>query len=171
MYVETEGLGHSFISVGECKNTIVYKYGRYLSGDKDKSSSSSTDPTGRGVMVRLSGKKALNYIGKEGKKHNLSGYKILDANENAADNVFDSSRKLTTVESSIFEGKAQEVSSDARVVDKYNLLNNNCTTKSIDFVKSGGTKLDLNYITQGHHGEYIMTLIFAPLYLHIKNSK
>ena len=67
MYVETNGVGHTFITVGEGKNTIVYTYGRYLGGDKGKSSSNSFDPSGRGVMLKLTGQDAQKYITHETK--------------------------------------------------------------------------------------------------------
>jgi hypothetical protein len=62
IYVETTGIGHAFITAGEGKNTVVYTYGRYLGGDKGKSSSNSLDPSGRGVLIRLTGNEAQRYI-------------------------------------------------------------------------------------------------------------
>jgi RHS repeat-associated protein len=148
IYVETKGVGHAFITVGEGKNTIVYTYGRYLGGDKDKSSSNSLDPSGRGVMIKLSGKEAQRYIKHELKDMKANAYEINDASDKKIqehnDNVMSGGRKLTESEAKQYDGKQNKygTSSDATVVDQYDLLNNNCATKTVDAAKAGGTSED-----------------------------
>lgn len=148
MYVETNGVGHTFITVGEGKKTVVYTYGRYLGGDKGKSSSNTSDPTGRGVMLKLTGQDAQKYISHEIKDLKATAYIIKDANETKvqehAEKVYESGRELTKAEATQYDSNTKKTgtSVDAKVVDQYNLIGNNCTTKSIESVKAGGTNLD-----------------------------
>ena len=148
MYVETNDVGHTFITIGEGKNTVVYTYGRYLGGDKGKSSSNSSDPTGRGVMLKLTGQDAQKYINHELKDLKATAYVIKDANEAKvqahADKIYGSGRKLTKDEATQYDSNSKKAgtSADAKVIDQYNLVGNNCTTKSIESVEAGGTSLD-----------------------------
>jgi len=134
IYVETQGTGHTFVTVGEGKNTVVYTYGRYGGLDKDKSSGRSLSPTGEGVLVRLKGADALKFIVNEVKGKGAKIYEITNGDDKKVskhfDSAFDSSDKKPT------EGKYKD-SGNARVVDQYNLLDNNCTTKSVEAVKAG----------------------------------
>lgn len=148
LYVETHGFGHTFITVGEGKNTIVYTYGRYMGGDKGKSSSGSSDPSGKGVLIRYTGKDALRYLKYELSDQGAQAYEIQDASDKKIqkymDDVFSKGRLLTRAESVKYEKSPHEygLPSNARVIDKYSLLSNNCTTKSVTAVQIGGTKLD-----------------------------
>jgi hypothetical protein len=140
------------MTVGEGKNTIVYTYGRYLGGDKGKSSSNSYDPSGRGVMIRLSGKEAQHYLKHELKDMKAKAYEITDASDKKVQEHFDkqmsSGRKLTKEEAKSYDSNDNKygTSEDARVVDKYSLLSNKCTTKAIDGAQAGGTKEDFEII-------------------------
>ena len=148
LYVETHGFGHTFITVGEGKNTIVYTYGRYMGGDKGKSSSWPSDPSGKGVLIRYTGKDALRYLKYELSDQGAQAYEIQDASDKKIqkymDDVFSKGRLLTRAESVKYEKSPHEygLPSNARVIDKYSLLSNNCTTKSVTAVQIGGTKLD-----------------------------
>ena len=148
LYVETHGFGHTFITVGEGKNTIVYTYGRYMGGDKGKSSSGASDPSGKGVLIRYTGKDALRYLKYELSDQGAQAYEIQDASDKKIqkymDDVFSKGRLLTRAESVKYEKSPHEygLPSNARVIDKYSLLSNNCTTKSVTAVQIGGTKLD-----------------------------
>jgi RHS repeat-associated protein len=148
IYVETQGVGHAFISVGEGKNTTVYTYGRYLGGDKEKSSSNSLDPSGRGVMIKLTGNDAQSYIRHELKDMKAKAYEIKDASDKKIqehnDKAMNEGRKLTESEAKQYDSKQNKygTSSDAKVVDQYDLLNNNCATKTVDAAKAGGTSND-----------------------------
>jgi len=148
IYVETKGVGHAFITVGEGKNTIVYTYGRYLGGDKEKSSSNSLDPSGRGVMIKLTGKEAQRYITHELKDMKAKAYEITDASDKKIqehnDKVMSNGKKFTESEAKQYDSKQNKygTSSDARVVDQYDLLGNNCATKTVEAAKAGGTSED-----------------------------
>jgi hypothetical protein len=142
IYVEMKGVGHTFVTTGEGKNTTVYTYGRYGGLDKDKSSSGSFSPTGEGVLVVMKGADALEYIAHEVTDKNAAIYEVKNGNDEKIDthfnNMFESSDKKPS------EGKYQN-KDNARVVDTYDLMDNNCTTKSVEAVKvSTDGKLDLN---------------------------
>jgi hypothetical protein len=146
IYVETKGIGHAFITTGEGKNTVIYTYGRYLGGDKGKSSSNSLDPSGRGVMIKLIGREAQRYIRHELKNKEAKSYEITDAKDNKVmeylDNVFSSGRSFTAEETNFYNSNPNKfgTANDARVIDTYDLLNNNCVSKAIEGAKAGGTK-------------------------------
>jgi hypothetical protein len=57
-------VGHTFISVGSGKNTVVYTYGRYDDVHKNKGSANSTNITGEGVLIKLTGAAAQGFIKK-----------------------------------------------------------------------------------------------------------
>jgi len=79
IYVETNGIGHAFVSVEVNGKLIVYTYGRYLGGDKNKSKCNSLDPTGKGVLVRLTGADARKYIDHKVEKLDASVYEFSDS--------------------------------------------------------------------------------------------
>lgn len=145
VYTETTNVGHTFLTVGSGKNIIVYTYGRYLGGDKGKSSANSTDPSGRGVLLKLTGAEAKRYIKHEIMDYKAKAFEIIDANEKLVakhmEKAFSSDRKLTEEESQVYNKNKNNYgnSEDARVIDQYSLLNNNCTTKAVEAVKAGGS--------------------------------
>ena len=149
IYVERQGIvGHAFITIGEGKNTIVYTYGRYLGGGKGKSSANSLDPKGKGVLIKLTGKEAQRYIKHELLDMKAKAYELSDASDDKSqkylDAMFAKGRTLTRAESEQYNKNPSKFgsSNDARVIDQYNLLDNNCTTKAIAGAKAGGTKED-----------------------------
>ena len=148
IYVETQGVGHAFITTGEGRNTTVYTYGRYLGGDKGKSSANSLDPSGRGVMIKLTGKEAQRYVKHELKDMKAKAYELKDASDEKLmahnDKAMVGGRKLTDSEASKYDSNPNKygTSADASVVDQYDLLGNNCTTKTIEAAKAGGTSVD-----------------------------
>ena len=148
IYIERQGIGHVFLTIGEGEKTIVYTYGRYIGGDKGKSCANSLDPTGLGVLIRLTGKEAIRYIKHELSDLKASVYEFSDANDFKSKEfmelLYNKGRVLTKAESEKYNQNANKygTSQDERVIDKYHLLNNNCTTKSITGVKAGGTQED-----------------------------
>ncbi len=141
VYVETKGVGHTFVTTGVGKDITVYTYGRYGSLDKDKSSGRNLSMSGEGVLVVMKGEEALKYIEHEINDKGAFVYDIKDGSDKKIDsffsNIFESSDKKPT------EG-AYKDADNARVVDTYDLLGNNCTTKSVEAVKVGTDgKLDL----------------------------
>ena len=183
IYIERNGFGHAFITVGEGVNTIVYTYGRYLGGDKGKSSSNRMDPIGRGVLVKLTGENAKQYIKHELSDNKAKAYEIKDASDKKSQKYFDalfkSGRVLNRNESEYYNKNQYNygTSSDARVIDKYDLFNNNCTTKSISGLKAGGTNEDFleerdNLLSP--FGSHVTRPVFDPIgadnYLIIKSK-
>lgn len=130
---------------------------------------------GRGVLVKLTGSDAKAYINKEKKTFNVKSFIIRDANEKKVmsyyEKMYNSSRKLTRQESKAYDSNPHRNghSYNARVVDKYNLLLNNCTTKSIEGVRYGGTKLNFIISTKTSPTDIQMyndiTPIIAPAQL------
>jgi RHS repeat-associated protein len=148
LYTETTGLtGHTFLTVGSGDEMVVYTYGRYLGGDKNKSYAASTDPTGSGVLVRLTGGAAKRYVDDEIKNKNAKGYEIKDVKDatvkTLADKVFKAGRKITKEEDEKdykMNDAGYGTADDARVIDKYKLFESNCTTKVVDVLKVAGSK-------------------------------
>lgn len=68
IYIETNGLGHTFVTIGEGRNTIVYTYGRYGALGSSGSILHQFTPTGEGVLVRKTGKQAREYLNEFSKK-------------------------------------------------------------------------------------------------------
>jgi len=139
LYTETTQLGHTFLTVGKGKDLIVYTYGRYLGGNKGKSSSASSDPSGRGVLIRMTGTEAKRYLKHELKEYNAKAFEVKGANEQKTkeyyDKIFNSAPKLKESEVTEFEDKnIYGTPNQARVIDTYKLLGNNCTTKVIEAV-------------------------------------
>lgn len=146
IYVETQGVGHAFITTGEGKNTTVYTYGRYGDLDKNKSSSGMLSRSGEGVLIIMKGEEALNYIKQEYKGKEANIYEITNGSDAKIDEYFNK----------MFESSDKKPSGDgkyanaenARVVDTYDLFENNCTTKTVEAAKVGTDgKLDLKSTT------------------------
>jgi RHS repeat-associated protein len=146
IYVEGTGLGHAFMTVGSGKNLVVYTYGRYLGGAKGKSSGGSSDPTGKGVMLKLTGKAAQAYLDHQISDNNAVGYEINDiSDEDVAkyyDNLMSRGTELTESEASKYDENPNNYGSshDARVLDTYNIIWNNCVTFCTKGAKAAGTQ-------------------------------
>lgn len=134
LYVETKGFGHVFVTTGSGKSTTVYTYGRYGDLNWNKSSSASLAYNGEGVLIILKGEEALKYIKKETTKMEASVYEVINGDDDKVnkhfESIFDSSDKKPTK-------KNYKNTENARVIDEYDLLSNNCTTKSIEAIKIG----------------------------------
>ena len=148
IYVETKGVGHAFVSVVVKGETIVYTYGRYLGGDKNKSSLNTTDPTGKGVLIKLTGSDAKKYITHEVDDMKASAFEFDDASDERVmeffDGLFSSGTKLSQGDAVKYDANPNKYGSseDARVVDQYSLFTNNCVTTSTKGIKNGGTNVD-----------------------------
>ena len=142
VYVEMKGVGHTFITTGEGKYTTVYTYGRYGGLNTDKSSFRSLSRKGEGVLIIMKGNDAINYIKNEVMGKEARTYEITNGNDEKIDAHFDEMFNSSDVKPS--EGK-YENTDNAKVIDTYDLWDNNCTTKSVEAVKVGTDgKLDLN---------------------------
>ena len=138
VYIETVGLGHTWISAGEGDEMVVYTYGRY-----DHTYKGNALSDGPGVLVRLSGDKAKEFNDYEQSEGKMSIFTLTDVKDNDIMNIanesFDSSGQLPSERS-----KRYENDTDAHIIDEYSLLNNNCTTFVSDLIKMSGSKV-LNY--------------------------
>lgn len=137
LYTETGGVGHTFVTVGSGDNTTVYTYGRYGELGKDKPSARSTTPTGEGVMIKLSGTDATEYISHAITNDNAEAFEITDANGDQVSEFLDGQMDASTKTPGVGKYANDE---RAKVVDTYNLSSNNCTTKSCDAVIAGGSE-------------------------------
>ena len=130
--IETSSLtGHTFVTVGEGQNTIVYTYGRYGALGCSGSVLHSLTPTGEGILRKLSGCDAMNYIREEIDK-GVSIYTINNAEDEDVTAYFNQQWDSGT------KSKSEKLNfENSRVVDSYDLISNNCTTKSISAVNAG----------------------------------
>ena len=138
VYIETVGLGHTWISAGEGDEMVVYTYGRY-----DHTYKGNALSDGPGVLVRLSGDKAKEFNDYKQSEGKISIFTLTDVKDNdimnIANELFDSSGQLPSERS-----KRYANDTDAHIIDEYSLLNNNCTTFVSDLIKMSGSKV-LNY--------------------------
>lgn len=133
--IETQGLGHTFITTGNGDNTTVYTYGRYGAVYKDKSSANSTSPIGEGVLIIYKGTEAKEFIKDQINNRKASAFEFANGSDSKVDRFFQDKFNQSD---KIPSGNKIKNKSNARVIDEYNLLNNNCTTLSIEAIEKGG---------------------------------
>ena len=134
LYVETTGFGHAFVTTGTGNNTTVYTYGRYGELGKDKSFARSTTPTGEGVLIRLTGDEAKSFIQDQITNKGAVAFEFTKGSDEAVMKHFDD--KFNSSDKSPTTGKYAG-NENAKVVDTYNVLTNNCVTVSVEGVQSG----------------------------------
>lgn len=150
IYIEGKGVGHAFVTVGSGKDLTVYTYGRYLGGGKSKPSSNSLDPSGRGVMIKLMGDEAQRYVDDQIQNKDARGYEFNDVEDadvaSFFDNIMESGRQLTSEEANAYNSNESRYGSadDARVIDEYKLMSNNCATFCTDAMEAAGTSETFN---------------------------
>lgn len=130
LWTETQGAGHAFVSI-HIENMIhVFTYGRY---DQEGFS-----PVGEGVLIKYSGERAVRFYTKELYRMTASVFKILDVDESNTLSIFNALWESSSVHP---DGKntSAEIKEDGRVIDRYNLAVNNCTTTSVTGLKKAGT--------------------------------
>ena len=127
IFTETKGTGHTFVAIADSKGITVYTYGRYGDG---------LGPVGDGVLVRYNGDKAKNYIKSELYRMEAKAFQIKDASDSKVRNYFDSKYNVSSTGP---DTNNPNVKKYGKVIDEYNLLNNNCTTMSSDAIKAGGS--------------------------------
>lgn len=136
-------------------NLTVYTYGRYAELGKDKGSLNSTNLTGQGVLIILKGERAIEFVAKYVNEYGANVYDVKDADAEKVDEYF-----TTRFESSALmpETGAYKDDPDARVIDEYNLLDNNCTTISIEGVEAGLLDGELDYHDEVSRGRFHATV-------------
>nr|WP_291149109.1 RHS repeat-associated core domain-containing protein [Flavobacterium sp. UBA7680] len=137
-------VGHTFVSVGSGKNMTVYTYGRWAGTDANSSGVHTPLNNGNGVMVKLTGKDALAEVQKYVEKFGAEVYQINNANEKKVgatlENEYNKSDK--TPETGKYKGDER-----AHVIDKYDISENNCTTKSLEAVNGAVPGGEIKYQT------------------------
>ena len=138
VYIETIGLGHTWISAGEGDSMVLYTYGRY-----DHTYKGNPLSNGPGVLVRLSGDKAKEFNDEKQAQGKMSVFTLPDVKDSdimtIANALFDNSEQLPSEKSKRYANDPT-----AHIIDDYSLLNNNCTTFVSDLINQAGSKV-LNY--------------------------
>lgn len=134
-------VGHTFISVGKGKDIIVYTYGRYDDVDKNKGLLNGTNLTGEGVLIKLTGQEAQDYIDIATSQNGAKIFELTDISKSEEKNVIKHLDKQFNSSQELPDNPKSKYYKDenARLVDQYDLLENNCTTKSSEAVIQGGT--------------------------------
>ena len=150
VYTETTsnyGLGHAWISAGEGENIIVYTYGRYDGTNKGADGSSNSVANGPGVLVRLTGKEALQYNADKNIKTTVSIFTVPDVSDaeliEVMDREFNSSMQMPNNPKSEYKNN-----SSAHIIDEYNILGNNCATTVSKALNAAGSNVLKGYIRQ-----------------------
>jgi RHS repeat-associated protein len=146
IYIETEGFGHTFITVGEGKETVVYSYGRYGQVAPCGSILHEATPTGEGVLLRMTGNEAYNYLESEKNKKGIAIFEIENGEDQNVASYFDELWKNGTKSLS-----SKELAKQGLVIDEYNLFTNNCTTKSIQGINESHGKELIPYEIEVTH--------------------
>lgn len=132
VYVETDGASHVFVEI----DGIVYSYGRY--DGSYSPASGSLAPLGDGVLLKLEGKNATNFIAERNAKYPTDKYsvKVDGAKVKAYYNkLYNSGTPLTGKDGYYKYGRA---------IDTYNLMGpggNNCTTITYKALNYGGANI------------------------------
>ncbi|WP_436516226.1 RHS repeat-associated core domain-containing protein [Ekhidna sp. To15] len=122
VYVEEDGVGHVYVDV----DGTVYSYGRYLGSDSPMLG--EFGPVGPGVLIKLKGSAAKNFIKTRTEKYPTRTFSFngdTKAIRGFFDNLYNSGTPI--------EGRPS-----SRVVDRYYLLGNNCTTGVCNGLRAGG---------------------------------
>ena len=139
VYIETKDQGHTWLSVGEGENMIVYSYGRYNGTYKGADGSFNSLANGDGVLLRLVGNDGILY-NKMKAATDMSIYVIADVLDkdiiDMLNEKFNSSSALPENPKSYYFRNPS-----AHIIDEYNLLSNNCTTFVSDILNKSGSEV------------------------------
>ena len=146
LYIQKSGIGHAFITTGEGRNTIVYSYGRYGALDETSGSTSGKlTPKGEGVLLKYSGKDAIEYLSQVKTEGNIEIYHISSGSDEKTNSHFDAMFEGGTPPSN--PDKESFNNPNAKVIDTYSLLENNCVTTSIDGINVDGIIVESDAIS------------------------
>lgn len=137
IYIEPGLIGHTYVSAGDGAGMIVYSYGRY--GQLHGISGITSGPIniwGEGVLFRYTGEDAYNYLYNSIVNNTARVFEIDGITDWEVQNYYDSYWYQSHTRPSDPDKKTYN-DEDARVINEYNLFNNNCTTFSIDGINSG----------------------------------
>ncbi len=144
LVVETKGTGHTFILVVTGKKVIVYTYGRYAEGGV---------MGGQGVLLKLENEAAEKYMKTELYRMEANAYIVSDANDSQICHFFDSQFNSST---ELPQSGKHDIDTYGKIVDKYYLFGNNCTTKSCNAIKSSGSQIFNDQGILGYDEDFVI---------------
>lgn len=132
LWTEKEGTGHAFVSVHVRGMVYLFTYGRY--------DQQGLSPTGEGVLIKYLGAQAKDYYTKELYRMSALVFLITDVDSEKTLAIFEALWDSSNVKP---DGKntSAEIKEHGRVIDRYDLTGNNCTTISTNGLKKAGTKI------------------------------
>ena len=146
VYVQRNGLGHAFVTVGERNETVVYSYGRYGTlYETSGLTSGKFTPKGEGVMVRYTGKEAALFLSDVKQEGNLDVFQINTGNDAVVAKFYD--YQFYRGYNPTNKQKPTYGNPNARVIDIYSLIKNNCVTTTINGLNSVLPVIDSDAIT------------------------
>ncbi len=131
LWTETKGTGHTFLSVHKNNEITLFTYGRYDDADWIPIS-------GEGVLIKFTNDLALEYMQKELFRLNANVFKVNDVHESIVFNIYD---KIWKSSNELPDSGKIKTDTYGKVIDKYDLTGNNCTTESIEILEKAGTEL------------------------------
>lgn len=134
LWVETQGTGHTFVSLHYNNRLYVYTYGRFDDVDWKQT-------TGEGVLIRyINDINAISYITNALYRLNASVYEIKDINPQIVMNNLDSLYNSSNVYANNIATK-EIIKKYGKIVDEYSVISNNCTTLSCKILIKSGTHI------------------------------
>jgi hypothetical protein len=133
VWIETQGTGHTLVSIHKNNKITAFSYGRYDDVDR-------WQVTGEGVLLKLEGSNALTYLKDELYKKNASVFYIYSASEDKMYEYFD---KVWGASSELPDNpnSGELTKKYGKVIDTYDISGNNCTTKVVYALKNTGSKI------------------------------
>lgn len=132
LWTETQGAGHAFVSIHVKGKVYLFTYGRY--------DQIGFSPVGDGVLIKYKGEKATSYYESELYKLSANVFQITDIDENTTINIFDILWQSSDKKPYGNETK-EDIKENGRIIDKYDITGNNCTTISVNGLKESGTTI------------------------------
>ena len=151
--VKQKSLGHVFVTTGEGKKTTVYDYGRYgaLNPIFMNSTIGPLNPTGEGVLRILKGEDAEAYLQSVLIKKKPEIYELLGDDNEGDDNEIDIYFNCLFFQGVSPTNKKKQTfnNPNSRVIDTYDLRNNNCVTHSVEALERLGLDIDADVFSPG----------------------
>lgn len=133
VYIETDGLGHVYISV----NGVVFSYGRY--NGSYSPASGAFGPYGDGVLLKLEGQDATKFIRERMEAYPTNSFKINDLNIKS---TFDYLNNLYLNGKPVNNINVQ----NGKIINMYSLIGpggDNCTTIISRALEKGGVNIGI----------------------------
>ena len=124
VFVETDGIGHTYIMINE----TVFSYGRY--NGSYSPASGAFGPIGDGVLLKYTDDKAQEFIRDHINKSPTNVYMIDNIDTDKVFGFFNELYKSGT-----------RLANGGKVVDTYYLFGNNCTSQVCNGLRAGGSSI------------------------------